>query len=374
MSLKSNLYWFFGCKCLPLMRLLGKSTQAPLSIIMMHGVHNTTMAASGPPPSSSVLMDDLQTNLRALARLYTVISMDEAIEMLAGRTVRRKPCIVLTFDDSLKCLVDIVAPWLAKLGLTATFYVSTEVIDSQKPYWWLRLEYAVARAKRSRTQVELPLGRLLLLEAGRARDTVQEIKAILREANAQECEQVIESIEAGLGASLLDEHAAYPYGDVMSWEDVCELRSLGMTIGSHTVTHPNLTLLAPVELRRELEQSRRRIEAACQTPCRHLCYPYGAYSAAVAEAARACGYISAVTTVSPGWNDRQTDVFHLRRFAMPRQAYKLPYLISGFDKIVKQVRSLYDVSEPLIVTGFLMERVCQQVRSLYDVSEPLIGG
>jgi peptidoglycan/xylan/chitin deacetylase (PgdA/CDA1 family) len=297
------------------------------------------MTASGPPPSSSRSVVNFETNLRALANLYTCISLDEAIEMLTKRKNWRQRCIVLTFDDSLKCIADVALPVLVKLGLTATFYISTEAIDNQKPYWWMRLEYAVAHAKRPSCEVELPLRPPLLLEVERSRHAKQEIKAALGDALPHDREKVICSIESGLDASLLTAGTAtYPYGDVMTWDDVRRLQSFGMTIGSHTVTHPNMNLLTSSELYMELEESRKRLETEGQGPCRHLCYPTGFHSTAVIDAARACGYTSAVTT-SAGWNGQQTDVFSLKRFAMPEQAYKLPYLLSGAEDFIQKFRS-----------------------------------
>ncbi len=338
MDIKSNLYWFLGYKCGPFIQSLRKSNSDALAIVMIHGVHSTDMTASGPPPGSSRSVTNFETNLRALAKLYTCISMDEAIEMLTNRKSWRKRCIVLTFDDSLKCIADVALPVLVKLGLTATFYISTEAIDNQKPYWWMRLEYAVAHAKRPSCEVELPLRPPLLFEVKRSQHAKQEIKAALGDALPQDREKVIQSIESGLGASLLTGTATYPYGDVMNWDDVRRLQSFGMTIGSHTVTHPNMNLLTSSELYMELEESRKRLETECQGPCRHLCYPTGFHSTAVIDATRVCGYTSAVTT-SAGWNDLQTNVFGLRRFAMPEEAYKLPYLLSGADEFIQKFRS-----------------------------------
>ena len=46
----------------------------------------------------------------------------------------------------------------------------------------------------------------------------------------------------------------------MRWEELKELSAHGVTIGSHTLSHPHLTKLSDRELHLELRESRERIE------------------------------------------------------------------------------------------------------------------
>jgi peptidoglycan/xylan/chitin deacetylase (PgdA/CDA1 family) len=70
----------------------------------------------------------------------------------------------------------------------------------------------------------------------------------------------------------------------------------GVEIGSHTVSHPDLTALSDRQLRSELVESRRTLERALRHPVQWLAYPYGAHDARVVEVARRAGYVLAVTT------------------------------------------------------------------------------
>lgn len=77
----------------------------------------------------------------------------------------------------------------------------------------------------------------------------------------------------------------------MTWE---ELRAVaerpGVEIGAHTLSHPHLTRLSDEELRRELAESKSRLEAELGRECRFLAYPYGEEDARVNERARTAGY------------------------------------------------------------------------------------
>lgn len=82
-------------------------------------------------------------------------------------------------------------------------------------------------------------------------------------------------------------------------EQVLEMEAGGVQVGSHTVSHVDLTRASPSELRRELVESRASLEALVGHPVVDFCYPAGRYNDAVVRAVQASGYESATTT-EPG--------------------------------------------------------------------------
>jgi peptidoglycan/xylan/chitin deacetylase (PgdA/CDA1 family) len=76
----------------------------------------------------------------------------------------------------------------------------------------------------------------------------------------------------------------------MTWEQLCDLRDRGVSIGSHTVSHPHLVQLSDDEALSELVESKQRIEAVVGRPCTALAYPYGEHNARVRGVARKAGY------------------------------------------------------------------------------------
>jgi peptidoglycan/xylan/chitin deacetylase (PgdA/CDA1 family) len=86
----------------------------------------------------------------------------------------------------------------------------------------------------------------------------------------------------------------------------------GWEIDSHTLTHPDLTTLPDAALRRELRDSRARIERLLGQPADFFCYPSGRYDARVIAAVRAAGY-RAATTVAPGFAAPTADRYALAR-------------------------------------------------------------
>jgi peptidoglycan/xylan/chitin deacetylase (PgdA/CDA1 family) len=63
---------------------------------------------------------------------------------------------------------------------------------------------------------------------------------------------------------------------MLSWGEIRAMHRAGVTFGAHTLTHPNLSTLPPVQVREQITESQRRIEDALGAPVRCFAYPYGA--------------------------------------------------------------------------------------------------
>jgi len=98
----------------------------------------------------------------------------------------------------------------------------------------------------------------------------------------------------------------------LTWEQARALAEDGMDVGSHTISHPDLTHLSAVWLRRELEESRAELERRLDRPVLDFCYPSGRYDSAVKLAVGRAGYRTAVT-VRYGYASARDDPLALPR-------------------------------------------------------------
>lgn len=103
---------------------------------------------------------------------------------------------------------------------------------------------------------------------------------------------------------------------LMTWEQLKEMRAAGMSIQSHTRSHPDLTGLDAEALSTQLAGSRVDIEEKIGGSVSVLCYPSGAYDEGVMKAARTAGYTLAVTT-NPGKNLDPAAALELPRMRVP---------------------------------------------------------
>jgi peptidoglycan/xylan/chitin deacetylase (PgdA/CDA1 family) len=99
---------------------------------------------------------------------------------------------------------------------------------------------------------------------------------------------------------------------MMDLSQVREWLGAGHQIGSHTVSHPDLTRLRLMDAREEIQASRKWLEDSFGVPVSHFSYPLGAFNDRIVEIVAEAGYSTAVTSQF-GVNDVGTDVHRLRR-------------------------------------------------------------
>jgi peptidoglycan/xylan/chitin deacetylase (PgdA/CDA1 family) len=87
---------------------------------------------------------------------------------------------------------------------------------------------------------------------------------------------------------------------MMTVDELRELAAAGFEIGAHTVTHPDLSRLGYEECAREMRESRDALERELGVDVRTFAYPSCQYGPAAVEAARATGFVAAVTCQGRG--------------------------------------------------------------------------
>ncbi len=125
------------------------------------------------------------------------------------------------------------------------------------------------------------------------------------------------------------EDGHYPGQWFMNWQDVRELHFEKWTIGSHGMTHVDLTALSPQEVLYQLTESRRQIEDTLCCECHHFAYTWGRNCAALRQHVANVGYISA-TSGMHGPVTIQSDPYSL-----PRIDVRTDYTLSDFRKAVQ---------------------------------------
>ncbi len=115
----------------------------------------------------------------------------------------------------------------------------------------------------------------------------------------------------------------------LDWPAVREMSARGVTFGSHTASHADLTRAPRARVREDLERSRKAIEDTTGKAVRTLSYPFGRCDAAAKEAARAAGF-DAAFSLYPSHRNAVVDRFALRRDAV--------YIIDPVSAIERKLR------------------------------------
>ncbi|MBS1618274.1 MAG: polysaccharide deacetylase family protein [Bacteroidetes bacterium] len=153
-----------------------------------------------------------ERDLDYLTSQYTPIGASDLTDVVAGKYTGKK-IMLLTFDDGLRQMHDVVAPILMRKGIPAIFFLNNDFIDNKA----LMFRYKVSLAW----------------------DTFADQYNLFIAENDQE---VMAEVTKETAAMFEDFRLSYkPY---MSKEQIRDLISQGFTIGAHSCSHPyyyNLT-------------------------------------------------------------------------------------------------------------------------------------
>lgn len=235
--------------------------------------------------------------MEIVAREFTPVSLDEILSFLAGGADLPRKAVAVTFDDGFSDNEEVAAPILNRMGIRAAFYATADLIGTCKVPWYCRIRYAFSTTRKKRW-TSAPNGKTWDLQDTPGREAAMlfgfETCAPLV---CDEQERAIREIESALESVMPNGHARV----MMSWEQLRKLQASGHIAGSHTMTHPNLAYVSDdLSLRRELLESKQRIERELGNPIVHFSYPHPAlepqWSEKTVAMTASVGYKSAVTT------------------------------------------------------------------------------
>jgi peptidoglycan/xylan/chitin deacetylase (PgdA/CDA1 family) len=112
----------------------------------------------------------------------------------------------------------------------------------------------------------------------------------------------------------------------LTWDKIKALQAAGMTIGSHTLSHPYLSKLTPEQLRREVFDSKAILERELGTPVVHFASPFGYTSDALVALLQEAGYTTGRTTYK-GNVHSEDSLLRLSGYFAPQTLHDLEWIV-----------------------------------------------
>jgi peptidoglycan/xylan/chitin deacetylase (PgdA/CDA1 family) len=280
-----------------------------------------------------------------LNKHYRIVPLGRLVEHLNSPEPMPPGLAAITIDDGYRDAYEIAYPILRRYNAPATLYVVPAFVDRRCWIWTDKTRYFCARAERQWLTTTIN-GRESWLELGdeaSRRHTALRLNDLLKTLSNDAKEEALERLARTLGVFV----PRTPPEELSSitWEQARELDGNGIEIGSHTMTHPILTHLPDEQLRREVGESKLRLEEELGRRVEQFCYPNGDNDQRVqCEVARA-GYRGAVTCVN-GLNKRGDDPLTLRRVHTERDLVHFVQGVCGFEQAKDSFRSWRTASRP----------------------------
>lgn len=278
--------------------------KAKLAILIYHRVFANPDPLSPGEPTIS----EFDWQMAALRRHFNPLPLSEAAIRLETGTLPAR-AISVTFDDGYADNYELALPILRKWGISATFFIATGFLNGGR-MWNDTVIETVRAARGGHLDLnEMDLGKYVIDTKQDRRDTIRSLLSQLKYLSPPERQERIHLLAKSVGKCL-------PGNLMMTSEQVKLMRSAGMEIGAHTVSHPILTRLPLPEAEREILQSRDQLEGLLGDGVTSFAYPNGRpgedYDRSHVEAVRKAGFKVCVST-SWGCSRRDDDLLQLPR-------------------------------------------------------------
>lgn len=255
------------------------------------------------PQLLSVSPENFAEQMSWLSRKCTVLPLEELVDTAAIGLPRN--AVSITFDDGYFDNLTLARPILEESGVTATMFVSSGFLDSEREMWWDEAEQIFLGESSPSWDVTQPPatdGERAYLSA------MPRLKFLSPEARTRELDSLASA--RGVKVRVRDTHRGLKRD---------ELASLAgdrvLTVGGHTVRHAALSPLPLEDQRREIVDDKRALEAILGARISSFAYPFGTeteFDSETIRTVRDAGYDLACANI-PGVVDAGSD-----RFAIPR--------------------------------------------------------
>lgn len=241
---------------------------------------------------------DAERNFFWLKQHYNLISLNDFLDAVNRGRVLPPKSLVITFDDGHAGNFKLL-PIIKRGQVPVTIFLCSGIVGTQRHFWFKHSE---------------------------------EVKPIIELLKKLPEAERLEQLKR-IGFDKLRE-----YGDRQALQkEEIEQMAPWVDFQSHTCFHPILPLCDEKTAEEEIVNSKYQLEQEYGLTIRSLSYPNGDYSDREIKLAQQAGYQCGIT-VDAGYNDRYTDLFHLKRVSV-NDAKTLDELIvkaSGSYALLKQ--------------------------------------
>jgi len=245
--------------------------------------------------------------MRHLARYYHVVSMPDVLDAVKRGQPLRERSVLITFDDAYADFADIAWPILKQFRLPVTVFVPTAYpARPDLAFWWDKL-YQAFRSTRRTALYDTPLGSLALTTSDLRRRSLRALQEYVPTVPHDEAMRLVDRVCAELA------EAPVMCGSVLTWDQLRQLARDGVTLGSHTRTHPIMTQLPHDQIREEVRGSQQDLKTEIGFAFPIFCYPNGDHNDTITTTLREEGILLGFTTLAGENELGSTDLLRLRR-------------------------------------------------------------
>jgi peptidoglycan/xylan/chitin deacetylase (PgdA/CDA1 family) len=273
-----------------------RTGRVPLVIGYHKVVEDFRASAARAMPPMLVSTRTLERQLDWIGRRFDFVTLDELAAGLEGARRFLGPVAAITFDDGYRDVYEHALPLLVRKGIPAAAFVATDLVGTGRlllhDELYLLLSGAVSCGRGMQRRLAGLLAPLAICPPSVPADAFRVMRVVLETLPQADVRRIVQALRADIRIP----EAALREASLLTWEMLRDMSRRGMTVGTHTKTHPFLTNETRETILDETAGARRAAERALGAKVEHFAYPDGRFNADIVRAVAAAGYRAAYTT------------------------------------------------------------------------------
>ena len=231
-----------------------------------------------------IAVESFRAQLRVLKRHYNVISPEQFQQWLRGLHDLPERAVLLTCDDGLLNNLTFMAAVLREEGLKGLFFVTgSSLDDTPQMLWYIELYLMLREARAGNPGVDWHGMQIPAIDV-EPRNRRSQWLTLMSSLSAFDPKRRAEFLceakqEWGLAtdwkARYLNDPVQRQRFQLLGAAELRQLADAGMTVGAHSLSHPELSRQGDELARREIIGCRRELERCTGRAVWGLAYPFG---------------------------------------------------------------------------------------------------
>lgn len=244
-------------------------------VITYHGLYDGPVHKTGSLPSTFVHVGDFARQMAFIKKKYRVISPQEIVDCVDGKTGLPDYAALITFDDGYESFYRLAWPILRTMEMKALVFIPTRYVEDRKPFWfdsvWLYLKSS------SRDELRWFVD-ALDLEQSRLNPSSPLAACVfttMKSMAPEKRDKIVERLFSDLMKRISPDDHRLRLFHSMSGKEIKELAGHGMVFGGHTHSHTILSSMDDEAVKNEIRLNKQTLEQIAGHPVEFFAYPNG---------------------------------------------------------------------------------------------------
>jgi peptidoglycan/xylan/chitin deacetylase (PgdA/CDA1 family) len=230
-------------------------------ILMGHRVDEKSIGLFG-----AISTDEFEKLLLSLLKYTQIISIDEAIKENQSKSKKKR--VVITLDDGFKDNYTNAFQILKKHNVQATIYLTYDCIKNRELPWPQRIGAILENSMKENVEINIGESKFIYRQSQLVK-LHQIIFDFLIDKSKEDRTRYLSYLKEVLNSNLTE-------GNMLTVSEISEMYESGLvTFGAHTESHPWCAKIDINEAKKEIANSKTKLETLLNIPIEHFAFPGG---------------------------------------------------------------------------------------------------